>query len=72
VFVDTEGKIQLLYYWTTELTKGDISEKNALHSRTGQVFYLIAVSSEQMCYDNGVVVWNRTVIDYEAIFTHIP
>jgi hypothetical protein len=33
--VDTEGKNQLLLYWTTELTKGDISEKNALHARTG-------------------------------------
>ncbi len=33
VFAYTEGKIQLLYYWTTELTKVVISEKNALHAR---------------------------------------
>jgi hypothetical protein len=32
--------------------------------------FLIAVSSEQACYDHVVVVWNRMVIDYEAMFTY--
>jgi hypothetical protein len=35
-----------------------------------KLLILIVISSEQACYDHVVVVWNRTVIDYEAMFKY--